>query len=137
MKHYFLIFAIIICNSCKSRISPVTNSKCTQDLTTFINDYWHHDSTGAIVYINESLISFVSGKHPENKCLNGLNKNQIISLFGIPDKINKNSNRNSIGYYTNSNCFSSNSSYCTYIYFDFDKENIYDNIGLRGWTKNN
>jgi hypothetical protein len=106
-------------------------NQCDKGLEEFIQDYWIYDTNGIVILSESKIEDFCSDMLPENKCLIGKNKEEIIQLFGEPHKIRL----GKFMYYTIGTCFAENSTYCMYIHFDFDENGIYKTIGVSDWDK--
>ncbi len=105
--------------------------RCDKKLDAFIDNYWQFDTNDLVILIQEETEKFCSDMLPENKCLEGKNKEEIKHLFGEPHQVRL----NKFMYYTIGTCFTENSEYCMYIHFDFDENGVYQTIGVSGWFK--
>ncbi|UTW67853.1 hypothetical protein KFE94_07000 [bacterium SCSIO 12643] len=104
---------------------------CDKKLEAFVENYWQFDTNGLVILIQEETEKFCSDMLPENKCLEGKNKEEIKHFFGESHQVRL----NKFMYYTIGTCFTENSEYCMYIHFDFDENGVYQTIGVSGWFK--
>lgn len=120
--------------SCSSLKEVRQSKSCYKSLDQLITLHWRRNSYNTIDTQDSILNEFIDGRLPESKCLMGLSKEQVMALFGTPDRINDSLNQNNIWYYSHPTCQTPNSTYCVYIHFDFNKKDIYQSIGISGWT---
>lgn len=136
MRLLIQIFTALSCCivfSCKPVDNIVSSDQCERDLVEFVQNYWKYDSSGIVILHDLKTQEFCSDMLPENKCLEGKNKEEIKRLFGEPHQVRL----NKFMYYTIGTCFTENSEYCVYIHFDFDENGVYQTIGVSGWSKSN
>lgn len=105
--------------------------RCDKKLDAFIENYWQFDTNGLVALDTGKVLDFCLEKLPENKCLIGKNKEQIISLFGQPHEIVG----SKLSYYTVKGCLEKPMLFCNYIRFYFDENGIYKYVGISGLSK--
>jgi hypothetical protein len=110
--YFFLI-------GCKSQ--NVTNNKCVNDLRQDLSTNWKLSSDSAYHLYNDSLTIRMDLDY--KSCLKGMTKEDVVSLFGKPNKIeSKNEDKVVYRYYVTPPCL--NNDDCGYLLFNFNSNNI-------------
>jgi hypothetical protein len=128
---FIAMFGVVILGLSISKVQAQSENECNRDLKLFISQHWIYNKEHDVINANDRIMKFFMGTLPESDCMNGRNIEEVKKLFGTPHKISN----NKYWYYINPTCHATNSIDCAYFHFDFDKNGIYKEMGISGWSK--